>query len=222
MGDDDGSRLVRSCTSPEAAISSAGGSRLHSARADREQCSAPRLVDYLGHGQVDRGEAAEQAFPARQLSDNRIAGDVPKGEQSEKNGEREEDRLNRAGFAEGADPHEQVGRHSRLTRRRGSRPADAEPQQEDQREPEEAVGREGGGAKVALLEFHDAGDDLRDASVKNPHCQYHGRNLVDGRRGRSFLYFLPVTAPQGRSGRLARRLYPKTSQQRLRAKETGM
>ena len=45
----------------------------------------------------------------------------------------------------------------------------------DEREPEDAVGGEGGGAEgVVLLRFEHAGDDLGDTAHKNAHAEDHG------------------------------------------------
>ena len=115
------------------------------------------------------------------------AGEIADGEQKEKNRQRAENDLQGEVQAQRADKHDssehspngEIRGHRRLVGRRAPSQF-RQDNQRHQRQPEEAVGNEGGGGEgIAFPPFHDAGDDLRGATVTNAHRQHHAVEFIE-------------------------------------------
>ena len=163
-------------------LSRLGAVSVSSRLTDGQHGATELFVQYLGHGQVNCGAAADDAFETGQGADGGTAEEIAGRQQAEQDDQRAEHELQGFGPFQGAEehkqredaPHQQVPTHGKLI---GgiTQPQLRQQDQEDQADPEETVGGEGGQAEgVTLFEFQDAGDDLRQAAVSQTHGQDHG------------------------------------------------
>ena len=150
--------------------------------ADGQNGTSELFVDNFRHGKVECGSSADDAFPSGNGADEMIACKVANCKQEEKYGQGKEDELQHLVSLESAkehkhgeeSPHDQVPAHERMWSGVGETHLGHD-NQGDQSQPEQPVGCKGGGSEgVALLEFHNTGDNLGDTAVEDAHGQNHG------------------------------------------------
>ena len=150
---------------------------------DRQDLAPVDLVQDLGGGEVNRGEAGGDPLEPRDPGERRVPRHVGDAEQDEEDREQEEHRHERDVRAERAEeedereeaPDEQVRRHRDVIRLLGE-PHLRQHHERDERQPEEAVGRERDRPeRVLLLPLHEAGEDLREPAEADCPCRGSSR-----------------------------------------------